>query len=79
MLNEPPCYISNSNISDGEKAMSTAKDEATKIIARLPEEASWDEIIYKFYVKRKIEEGLKAADQGRTVPHEKVKELFEHQ
>jgi predicted transcriptional regulator len=59
--------------------MSTAKDEAIKMIARLPEEVSWDEIMYKIYVKRKIEEGLKAADEGRTVSHEDVKELFRDQ
>jgi len=56
--------------------MSTARDEAIKMIARLPEEVSWDEIMYKIYAKRKIEEGLKAADEGRTVSHEEVKELF---
>lgn len=56
--------------------MSTAKDEAIKMIARLPEEVSWDEIMYKIYVMRKIEEGLKAAEEGRTVSHEEVKELF---
>ena len=56
--------------------MSTARDEAIKMIARLPEEVSWDEIMYKIYVKRKIEEGIKAADEGRTVSHEEVKELF---
>ncbi|HXI24932.1 MAG TPA: hypothetical protein VNG71_13800 [Pyrinomonadaceae bacterium] len=59
--------------------MSTAKEEAIKTISRLPEEASWDEIMYKIYVKRKIEEGIKAADEGRTVPHEKVKDLITHQ
>lgn len=59
--------------------MSTAKEEAIKTISRLPEEASWDEIMYKIYVKRKIEEGLKAADEGRTISHEEVKELFERQ
>jgi hypothetical protein len=59
--------------------MSTAKDEAMKLIARLPEEASWDEIMYKIYVKRKIEEGLKAADDGRTISHAEVKELFRDQ
>jgi len=57
--------------------MSTAKDEAMKMIARLPEEVSWDEIMYKIYVKRKIEEGIKAAEEGRTVSHEEVKELFD--
>ena len=56
--------------------MSTAKEEVIKTISRLPEEASWDEIMYKIYVKRKIDEGLKAADEGRTVSHEEVKELF---
>lgn len=58
--------------------MSTAKDEAIKTIAMLPEEASWDEIMYKIYVKRKIEEGRAAADEGRSIPHEEVKEMFEH-
>jgi predicted transcriptional regulator len=56
--------------------MSTAKDEAIKTISKLPEEASWDEIMYKIYVRRKIDEGLKAAEEGRTVSHEEVKELF---
>jgi predicted transcriptional regulator len=59
--------------------MSTAKDEAIKLIARLPEEVSWDDIMYRIYVKRKIEEGLKAAEEGRTVSHEEVKELFGRQ
>jgi predicted transcriptional regulator len=29
--------------------------------------------MYEFYVKQKIETGLKAADEGRTVPHEEAK------
>jgi predicted transcriptional regulator len=56
--------------------MSTARDEAIEMIARLPEEVSWDEIMYKIYVKRKIEEGVRAADEGHTASHEEVKELF---
>lgn len=59
--------------------MSTAKDEALRLIARLPEGVSWDEIMYEMYVKRKIEDGLRAADEGRTVSHEEVKELFGNQ
>ena len=62
---------------EGKSLMSTAKDEAIKIISKLPEEASWDEIMYKIYVTRKIEEGLKAADEGRTTSHDDVKEMFE--
>ncbi|MGZ8846839.1 MAG: hypothetical protein ACXW3C_10280 [Pyrinomonadaceae bacterium] len=56
--------------------MSTAKNEAINAIAHLSDEASWDEIMYKIYVKRKIEEGLRAAEERRTIPHEEVKELF---
>ncbi|CAN5553788.1 MAG: hypothetical protein H0T77_12730 [Pyrinomonadaceae bacterium] len=59
--------------------MTTAKDEAIKLISRLPEEVSWDDIMYRIYVKRKIDEGLKAAEEGRSVSHEEVKELFGRQ
>jgi len=59
--------------------MSTAKDEAIKLISRLPEEVSWDDIMYRIYVKRKIDEGLKAAEEGRSVSHEEVKKLFGRQ
>ena len=56
--------------------MSTTKEEAIQLISRLPEEVTWEDIMYRLYVKRKIEEGIKAAEEGRTVSHEKVKELF---
>lgn len=53
--------------------MQTAKEAAKQIIEHLPEQASWDEIMYKLYVKQKIEAGLKAAQEGRVVPHEEAK------
>jgi predicted transcriptional regulator len=56
--------------------MSTAKEEAIRLISKLPEEVTWEDILYRLYVKRKIEEGIKAADEGRIVSHDKVKELF---
>lgn len=56
--------------------MSTTKEEAMQLISRLPEEVTWEDIMYRLYVKRKIEEGIKAADEGRTVSHEEVKKLF---
>jgi hypothetical protein len=64
-------------VDSGDLKMSTAKEEAIKTISQLPEEVSWDEIMYKIYVKRKIEEGLKAADEGRTMLHGDVKEMFQ--
>jgi predicted transcriptional regulator len=56
--------------------MSTTKEDAMELISRLPEEVTWDDIMYRLYVKRKIEEGIRAAEAGRVVSHDKVKELF---
>lgn len=53
--------------------MPNAKDTARHIIDHLPDQATWDDIMYEFYVKQKIEAGLKAADEGRTVPHDEAK------
>lgn len=56
--------------------MSKPKEEAISLITRLPDEASWDDIIYEMYVKKKIELGIKAADEGHVVPHEEVTRMF---
>ncbi len=55
------------------KAMNLVKDEAKKLIEKLPDTATWDDIMYELYVKKKIAAGLKAADEGRVVSHEDVK------
>jgi len=46
------------------------------IVSRLPEEVGWEDIIYRFYVRKKIEEGIEAAEAGRFVSQEEVKRLF---
>lgn len=56
--------------------MSTTKDEAINLISRLPDGVNWDDIMYEMYVKKKIELGIKAADEGRVVPHDEVKRMF---
>jgi hypothetical protein len=56
--------------------MNIAKEEARKLIDKLPDQATWDDIIYEFYVKKKIESALKAAQEGRVIPHEEVKKRF---
>jgi len=53
--------------------MPSAKEAARRIIEQLPEQATWDDIMYELYVKQKIEEGLKAAEEGRTISHEEAK------
>ncbi len=53
--------------------MQTAKQAAKQIIDHLPDQASWDDIMYELYVKQKIEKGLNAIEQGHTVSHEEAK------
>jgi predicted transcriptional regulator len=53
--------------------MQTAKQSAKQLIEQIPDQASWDDIMYEFYVKQKIEKGLQAAQEGRTVSHEEAK------
>lgn len=53
--------------------LSFAKDDARKIIENLPEHATWDDIMYQFYVKKKITNSLEAAEKGRIMTHEDVR------
>ena len=57
----------------GENVMSTIKKEAKKLLDKLPEQATWDDIIYEFYVKKKLAVALKAAEEGRVIPHKEIK------
>jgi hypothetical protein len=52
------------------------KKEALDLIQRLAPGVSWDDIMNEIYVRRKIEAGLAAADEGRVVTHEEVKRRF---
>jgi predicted transcriptional regulator len=53
--------------------MSTPKEAAKQLIDVLPDQATWDDIMYELYVKQKIEEGLQDVDAGRVISHEDVK------
>ena len=56
--------------------MSIIKEEAKKLIDNLPEKANWDDIMYEFYVKKKLSIALKNADKGRVVSHDEIKKKF---
>lgn len=53
--------------------MSALKEQARKIIENLPEQANIDDLMYQLYVKKKIENSLKAIDDGDVFDHEEVK------
>ncbi len=56
--------------------MSDIKEEAKKMLDNLPEQVSWDDIMYEIYVRKKIDEGLKAAEEGKVVSHDEVRKRF---
>jgi hypothetical protein len=47
---------------------SSVKDEARRLVERLPEEATWEDLQYEIYFRQAVETGLKDSREGKTVP-----------
>lgn len=56
--------------------MTTVKEEAKKLIDNLPDEITWDDIMYEFYVRQKIEMGLKDIEKGNTISLEEAEKIL---
>ena len=56
--------------------MSAIKDEARKLINKLPEHATWDDIMYGIYVRQCIDAGVEDADAGRVIDVDEVRRRF---
>lgn len=54
-------------------AISSVKSEARRLVEQLPEEATWDDLLYEIYVRQSIESGLKDCREGRTLPVSEVR------
>ena len=54
--------------------MGAAKDEAKRLIELLPDHATWDDIMYEFYVKKKLAKALEEAAAGDVVSHQTTRE-----
>ena len=53
--------------------MDTLKQEAMKVLARLPETSTLDDIMYELYVVDKIKKGKEAAERGESISIEDLK------
>jgi len=51
----------------------TAKHVAIELIEQLPDDASWEDILYTLYVRQQIEAGREDVAAGRVTPHEEVR------
>lgn len=52
------------------------KDEARRLLDRLPEDITWDQLMHEIYVRQSIEAGLADSKAGRTIDVKDVREKF---
>jgi len=55
---------------------SNIKTKVNETIASLPDDATWDDVMYRLYVRQKIEAGLKDVEDGNTLPVSEVRKRF---
>lgn len=54
----------------------TVKDEARRLVEALPDDATWDDVMYRLHVRQSIERGLADSNAGRTVSQDDVRALL---
>ena len=54
----------------------TIKEEARRLVERLPEDATWEDLQYEIYFRQAVEAGLRDSREGRTVPLEEARRRF---
>jgi len=57
-------------------ATNNIKTEARQLVEDLPENATWDDLMYEIYVRQSIDAGLRDADEGRLHSVEVVRARF---
>jgi predicted transcriptional regulator len=55
------------------KTRSGLKAQALKIVQSLPAGATWDDLMYRIYVRQKIEAGMADITEGRTHTHAAIR------
>lgn len=58
--------------------MQSIKETAHELIDHLPEQATWDDLMYTLYVRQKLERSLLAAKEGRVTSQEDARKRFMH-
>jgi hypothetical protein len=52
------------------------KEKASKLIKELPDDASWDDLMYKIYVLQSIESGISDSENNKVLSVNEVREKF---
>lgn len=56
--------------------MGTVKDEARRLVEKLPENSTWDDLMHEIYVRQAVEAGLSDSKASRTTDAEQVRSRF---
>ena len=56
--------------------MRSIKEEAHRLVDKLSEDATWDDLKYLIYVRQNIKAGLADSEAGRVVDVAEVREEF---
>jgi hypothetical protein len=56
--------------------MTTVKEQVQQLADTLPEDVTWEQVMYEVYVREKIEKGEQAISERRTVSHDEVRQRF---
>jgi predicted transcriptional regulator len=57
-------------------SLTNVKQEARRLVDNLPENATWDDLMYEIYVRQAIETGLADSEAGRTLDVKEVRAKF---
>jgi predicted transcriptional regulator len=52
------------------------KEQAHQLLDNLPDSATWEDVMYRIYVRQAIEAGVKDSDEGRTIDVKEVRKRF---
>ena len=52
------------------------KSEAIRLVEKLPDNVTWDDLMHEIYVRQSIEAGLADSKAGKTVDVTAVRERF---
>jgi len=76
-INRPfACFLAAGQyrIKRGKERINVVKQEAIEGIRTLPDNVTWDDIMYYLYVNQKIEKGLRDIKYGAVYTHDEARE-----
>jgi len=57
-------------------SMENIKDQARRLLEKLPDDVTWDQLMHEIYVRQSIEAGLADSKAGKTIDVSEVRSRF---